>query len=129
MHINPEDEHEIANPYELGQMVTCVGGPLDGRDMPIEEPLDVETRYPDIYYHDELGGIFYQKTTNEKGEEVCHWYCVLIEQDPKTPTRWWKYYAYRGAHPEDALDRPDGYSPLENYPAVPPGFPQYDQED
>lgn len=130
MNIDPNDDHEIANPYELGQMLMCVSGPLDGREMPVEEPADVETRYPDIYYDDQLGAaVFYQKSKNENGDEVCHCYCVLIEPDPINPTRWWKYYAYRGAHlEEDVLDK-RGCSALEQYPVVPPGFPQYEEDN
>lgn len=130
-----EDNNEIDNPDESEQLATCFGGPLDGRDMPIVEPLDCETRYPDIYYEScdmlegTAAGLFYQKIENEQGEEICHWYAMLVEPDPNTPTLYWKYYAYRGAHPEDAMSRPGGYKSLEQYPVVRPGFPEYEQED
>lgn len=81
-------------------LLVCVGGPLDGRDIPVFEPDNVEDAYPDIYW--EAPGVFYQKVQDERGAEVCYWYCVFQQPDPKRTDRWWNYYAYRGVHEEDA---------------------------
>jgi hypothetical protein len=81
-------------------MMTCVGGPLDDRDMPVWEPENVEEIYPDIYY--EAPALFYQKVQDDNGVEICHWYAMFQHPDPDRPNRWWNFYAYRGVHAEDA---------------------------
>lgn len=81
-------------------LVACVGGPLDGRDMPVFEPDNIEDTHPDIYY--EAPGVFYQKVQDENGADVCHWYCMWQQPDPKRANRWWNFYAYRGVHDEDS---------------------------
>ena len=85
---------------KLGPMLECVGGPLDGRDMPVLEPKNAEDVYPDIYY--EGGGLFYQKVSNDAGDDVCYWYAGFQTPDPALKNRWWGFYAYRGVHAEDA---------------------------
>jgi hypothetical protein len=116
------DKFEEGNPFEPGQMLECVGGPLDGKEISVEECDTIS----DIYY--EMDGLFYKKVADEKGTEVCHWYAVLIRPDPVTPHRWWKFYSYRGIHPEDAADG-DTRHTFGAFPVIPPGFPQYEQED
>lgn len=101
-------------------LLECVGGPLDGRDMPIFEPDDIEEAYPDIYY--ETPGIFYQKVQDENGEDVCHWYCVFQHPDPERANRWWNFYAYRGVHAEDATLA----EIRDTNPVVPPNVPGAD---
>lgn len=100
-----------------GSMMECVGGPLDGRDMPLVEPENVEDEYPDIYY--EAFGVFYQKVKDETGGDVCHWYLVFQCPDPTRANRWWNFYSYRGVHAEDA---PLGEIRDTN-PVVPPNVP------
>jgi len=89
-----------AEDMRCGSLMTCVGGPLDGLDLPVFEPDNIEDVYPDIYY--ESPGFLYQKVKDENGADVCHWYLAWQQADPVRANRWWNFYAYRGVHAEDA---------------------------
>ena len=104
-------------------LMTCFGGPLDGRDIPVMEPENVEKLYPDIYY--EAPALFYQKVQDENGNDVCHWYCMFQQPDPERSNRWWNFYAYRGVHAEDA----DVGDIINSNPVIPLVFPQQEEDD
>ena len=112
-----------AEDMNSGSMMECVGGPLDGRDMPVVEPENIEDVYPDIYY--EAAAFFYQKVQDENGNDVCHWYCMFQQPDPERPNRWWNFYAYRGIHAEDA----DAGDIINSNPVISPDISSHTQED
>lgn len=87
-------------------MMACLGGPLNGRDMPLNEPDEETTAalYPDIYYEDCIGGAFYQKVKDAAGNDICHWYAPLTVFHVPGAKSNTMMYTYRGVLPEDAID-------------------------
>lgn len=79
-------------------LLTCVGGPLDGRAMPLRATAENDS-FSGIHYA--AIGLFCLNELAENDVELFHWYCMFQQPDPERENRWWNFYAYRGAHPED----------------------------